>query len=237
MLTEASAAVSLPYIDRENQKLYVWFLIVFPSILITLFFLTLNFNNKSLYSPADHAKEKPREISHASLSASELAHANPATDPYIRPPQSESLLSKSGIKFISYSPKNFIFLPQGYKDYDSYVKKTFHKGNDLTLEEHRLSQDDEAMSSLYLVDFSHPCLKLGQDHTLKDVLQTYYEMAFPKKDCLHQKDILLLLTRSPLSADWNGRQRLELDPDIASHLGDATVIAYNTKTRQLNTLS
>lgn len=56
MLTEASAAVSLPYIDSEHQKIYVWFLIVFPSLLITLFFLTLNFNNKTLYTPADLSK-------------------------------------------------------------------------------------------------------------------------------------------------------------------------------------
>lgn len=56
MLTEASAAVSLPYIDSEHQKIYVWFLIIFPSLLITLFFLTLNFNNKKLYTPADLSK-------------------------------------------------------------------------------------------------------------------------------------------------------------------------------------
>lgn len=56
LLTEASAAVSLPYIDSEHQKVYVWFLVIFPSLLITLFFLTLNFNNKTLYTPADLSK-------------------------------------------------------------------------------------------------------------------------------------------------------------------------------------
>ena len=56
MLTEASAAVSLPYIDSEHQKIYVGLLIISPSLLITLFFLTLNFNKKKPYTPADLSK-------------------------------------------------------------------------------------------------------------------------------------------------------------------------------------
>ena len=58
MLTEASAAVSLPFIDSENQSMYVWFLIAFPSFLIVFFFLTLNFNNQTLYSPSDFKNEE-----------------------------------------------------------------------------------------------------------------------------------------------------------------------------------
>ncbi|MDB6144416.1 MAG: hypothetical protein JWP80_3460 [Pseudomonas sp.] len=57
-LSEASAATALPFLDENNRDLYVWFLIVFPSALTFLFFLTLNFNYKVLYAPSDFSNEK-----------------------------------------------------------------------------------------------------------------------------------------------------------------------------------
>ena len=50
-LCEASATTVLPYLDNENRQVYLWFLIAFPSALVVMFFLTLNFNNKVLYGP------------------------------------------------------------------------------------------------------------------------------------------------------------------------------------------
>jgi hypothetical protein len=50
-LSEASATAILPYLDNEDRQLYVWFLIVFPSSLVVMFFLTINFNCKALYPP------------------------------------------------------------------------------------------------------------------------------------------------------------------------------------------
>ncbi|MFW0759353.1 hypothetical protein ACN1C3_32320 [Pseudomonas sp. H11T01] len=55
-LTEASATVSLPFLDDGDRDVYVWFLISFPFCLILLFFVTLNFNYKSLYAPSDFEK-------------------------------------------------------------------------------------------------------------------------------------------------------------------------------------
>ncbi|MGF6329013.1 hypothetical protein ABH909_001891 [Pseudomonas sp. BS3782 TE3695] len=57
-LSETSAAVSLPFLDNEERKLYVWFLISFPFYLLFLFFVTLNFNYRSLYAPSDFVKDK-----------------------------------------------------------------------------------------------------------------------------------------------------------------------------------
>ncbi|MEG5264096.1 hypothetical protein TRP66_07315 [Pseudomonas sp. JDS28PS106] len=51
-LSEASAATVLPYLDNENRQAYIWFLIIFPSFLVLLFFLTLNFNPTALYPPS-----------------------------------------------------------------------------------------------------------------------------------------------------------------------------------------
>lgn len=57
-VTEASAAVSLPFLDDGDRDIYLWFLISFPFCLIVLFFITLNFNYKALYSPSDFGKGK-----------------------------------------------------------------------------------------------------------------------------------------------------------------------------------
>lgn len=56
-IAEISGTVVLPFIAAENQATYVWFLIVFPILLIALFFLTLNFNHRVLYAPSDYQNE------------------------------------------------------------------------------------------------------------------------------------------------------------------------------------
>lgn len=57
-ISETSAAVSLPFLDNQDREIYVWFLISFPFYLLFLFFITLNFNYRSLYSPSDFGKDK-----------------------------------------------------------------------------------------------------------------------------------------------------------------------------------
>ncbi|WP_019411012.1 hypothetical protein [Pseudomonas psychrophila] len=238
MLTEASAAVSLPYIDKENQKIYVWFLIVFPSILITLFFLTLNFNNKTLYSPADYAKEKSREASPTRTNSTHAKPALPTKKSDIPTEQYSIQPAKLNFKCMSYPPQNFIFLPQGHRDYDSSFK-TPNKAPPTALFElsHLLLKKSE-LSSLRLIDLSHPALQLKHDQTLSDILQTYYDIAHPQKSKLRKSDVLLLLTNSPSAISTQCRQQqFYLDSTLASHLNEATIITYNTETRQLNTLS
>lgn len=57
-LAEVSATVSLGLIDKTLQPIFIWFLIGFPSLLVILFFITLNFNTKVMYSPSDYQDEK-----------------------------------------------------------------------------------------------------------------------------------------------------------------------------------
>jgi hypothetical protein len=52
-LSEASATGVLPYLDADTRQIYIWFLIAFPSALVLMFFLTLNFNHKALYGRSD----------------------------------------------------------------------------------------------------------------------------------------------------------------------------------------
>ncbi|WP_426619223.1 hypothetical protein ACP3TY_03020 [Pseudomonas rustica] len=56
-ISETSAAVSLPFLDNNEREIYIWFLISFPFYLLFLFFITLNFNYRSLYAPSDFAED------------------------------------------------------------------------------------------------------------------------------------------------------------------------------------
>ena len=56
-IAEISGTIVLPLISPSVQSIYVWFLMLFPSILVILFFATLNYNPTALYSPSDYRDE------------------------------------------------------------------------------------------------------------------------------------------------------------------------------------
>ncbi len=56
-IAEVSGTIVLPFIAEGNQAIFVWFLMIFPSLLVVVFFLTLNFNSKALYAPSDYQNE------------------------------------------------------------------------------------------------------------------------------------------------------------------------------------
>lgn len=57
-IAEVSGSAVLPFLSIANQSDYVWFLMIFPILLISYFFLTLNFNHKVLYAPSDFRDEE-----------------------------------------------------------------------------------------------------------------------------------------------------------------------------------
>lgn len=72
-IAEISGTAVLPFISDGNQGTYVWFLMVFPVLLVVLFFFTLNFNHKVLYAPSDFKNEENFFKSLASVSHAERA--------------------------------------------------------------------------------------------------------------------------------------------------------------------
>ena len=53
-LAEVSGTGALVAVGDDLQQIVVWFVVFFPILLITPFFVTLNFNPKVLYSPSDY---------------------------------------------------------------------------------------------------------------------------------------------------------------------------------------
>lgn len=57
-IAEISGTLVLPFISPEHQGAYIWFLMLFPVLLVAAFFLTLNFNHAVLYAPSDYQQEE-----------------------------------------------------------------------------------------------------------------------------------------------------------------------------------
>lgn len=56
-VAEISGTTVLPFIAESNQSIYIWFLMLFPTLLVIIFFLTLNWNHEVLYAPSDYKNE------------------------------------------------------------------------------------------------------------------------------------------------------------------------------------
>lgn len=52
-LAEISGTIVLPLLSEENQKIFLWYVMFFPSVLVSWFFITLLCKHKVLYSPGD----------------------------------------------------------------------------------------------------------------------------------------------------------------------------------------
>ena len=236
MLTEASAAASLPYIDSENQKIYVWFLIVFPSFLITLFFLTLNFNNKTLYTPADLSKERATLAAPASTEAypdQSIAESNNHTD--LSP---SGLLSQPGIKFSSCSPLRYIFLHQPPKYRPHNLKAAAYADNTpFNLSEVSSTRTETtAFKHFHLIDLNCTAWQLTPKNTLNDVLRKHFKLSQLPKSSTHKNDLVLLLTDTASEVETCLQYTSISKHKSAALFGQATVLTYNIETRQLNRL-
>lgn len=56
-LAEINGTVVIGLVPESLQSKFIWFIILFPSILVFIFFITLNFNPKVLYAPSDFSNE------------------------------------------------------------------------------------------------------------------------------------------------------------------------------------
>ena len=56
-LAEIAATSVLPMVEGAVQGVFVWFVMLFPVLLVALFFATLNWNHSVLYAPSDYTDE------------------------------------------------------------------------------------------------------------------------------------------------------------------------------------
>lgn len=237
MLTEASAAVSLPYIHSEHQGVYVWFLIVFPSILVTLFFITLNFNNKTLYSPTNQPKEQLQATTPQTSTATSTA--TPAETALIfnaekSTPRHSLLLSKPYIKLSMHHPKQLIFLKKDNIKHGSaapkelsliYIKPTFPF-------KHSLEAGSASIKKIHFIDLNHSSLQTTPTNSLREALQAYSKKTYKHKPVFHEHDVVILLTNTQPDAASPIKKRSTSALKKTSLFGQATVVIYHTTTHE-----
>jgi len=52
-LSEVSMTAVLPLLSNENQKVFMWFVMIYPSLLVCGFFYVLIWKREALYAPSD----------------------------------------------------------------------------------------------------------------------------------------------------------------------------------------
>jgi hypothetical protein len=57
-LAEVASTLVLSALDKELQHIFVWFVMAFPILIVLLFFVTLNFNHRTLYAPRDYRSDE-----------------------------------------------------------------------------------------------------------------------------------------------------------------------------------
>lgn len=70
-IAEISSTSVLPFISETNQSHFIWFVMGFPTLLVVMFFATLNLNHKVLYAPSDYRDDESflQAMSHAQAAA------------------------------------------------------------------------------------------------------------------------------------------------------------------------
>ncbi len=56
-IAEVAGTTVLPFVTGELQNIFIWYVMLFPVLLVVLFFITLIFKNDALYAPCDFKDE------------------------------------------------------------------------------------------------------------------------------------------------------------------------------------
>ncbi|MEL7299682.1 MAG: hypothetical protein AAFM92_04790 [Pseudomonadota bacterium] len=99
-LAETSSVIALPSLSDETQQLFVWFVMLFPVFLVSLFFLTLWLKHQVLYAPSDYQDEE-----------NFMAQVKPASVMEARKMFDQSIISSAGSdKMFQLSPNSILRL-------------------------------------------------------------------------------------------------------------------------------
>ena len=239
ILSETSAAVSLPYLDEESQKIYVWFLIGFPFYLILLFFVTLNFNHKSLYAPSDFAKEK-----HFIKAMDEPTSASKDKGPDIdsSPPPFQSATSPP-LKFKKCKPQSCILTPtqslaRPRKTNESQEKKT--KPNHLSTIKLSTAPNCQynitlstPLRNLQIIDTQLTTTQIALNKQLSDIEKAISRKSSYTDEKTEESSQVIILLASNYSEQSIRTKLTSIQEKNAFNQRAVSLVVYNTQTQAI----
>lgn len=105
-IAEVAGTSVLPLVSDSLQKIFIWYVMGFPVLLVLLFFITLNVNPKVLYAPSDFKDEKNfmALIKQADKIIDDVVRESPSVEKAIKP--LEELIEKAAVEFEDNIVKN-----------------------------------------------------------------------------------------------------------------------------------
>lgn len=120
-IAEVAGTAVLPLMSESLQKIFIWYVMGFPILLVLLFFITLNVNPKVLYAPSDFKDEKNfmELIRRADKIIDDVVREKPSVEKAIKP--LEELIEKTAVKF-----DDDIVMDDNKADYSKVTNKNSH---------------------------------------------------------------------------------------------------------------
>lgn len=240
VLTQASASTALPHINSENQEIYVWFLVLFPLVLVVLFFVTLNFNNKTLYSPSDFTSDASFihvNVTDANTSqAKDKEHAS-ARKERVKP------MDWSEAKLRLCPPQSLISLTQTQST-DALQAQT-QRGENAATELIKKYKSPTVLLHHFLTSFTaehlhianlvHASLHIEGKKHLKDELLKIFKTIASAKHGSQKKGLLILLINNSIDALIKEHALLKQSSKKNHFMEDTLIMTYNTQTAAMKT--
>ena len=96
-LAESAAIGVLPFLESSVQSTFVWFVMLFPALLVVLFFAVLWWRSQNLYAPADyredasyiHVHGNKQPLGHSALESTQAERASEAEGQGVTAPPPE----------------------------------------------------------------------------------------------------------------------------------------------------
>lgn len=209
---------------------------MFPSLLITLFFLTLNFNNKTLYTPADLSKAEntPEGFSQPTGPCLKQGNsfASTSTSAQLFIPA-----CPSGSPYSLYRPHNIFLQGQRVHHVDPPPFPPPERAHATFFAKSHAWREGSELKTLYLMDLNYLHLLSPHKGTAEEVLHIYYKATRKYKNTPPQTCCTATAYQPALQYS-SGNYSTAIDNfKHTSSINHTTIISYNTDAHRFTLLN
>ena len=229
-IAEISGTGVLPFISPHHQGKYVWFLMLFPVFLVSIFFVTLWMRPRVLYSPSDYANEdnfvrmmEPATVleinNKIESEIAEVALQLPDPGPQMafdealpEQPQDEVTLAGSAMRKLSSQEAVMRLYREGETRALAFLAKEFPRlRQDVAFrtEGKRLIFDGASESTDSLTLFEVKVIRVATGQYVKSEAETFAKrVAMMPSSSKAVRAILVVVHKEPIPVTWSLPQRV-----------------------------